>query len=384
MAKINLHRNIVTFFETNERRKIYLHTIFVVYIFLTLLAMIGDLIVNNLADAKIEALFTLLGFSTFVYYLKSDEVKVGIVLLTLQAMALIYALMISNHFNVPYFHIILPLAFFLLYAPKTAFALTFVHSTAVILLYLWGARHFTDSFVLNDPVIWVPIVIASLYIVAFGPIYYLATEAPYRKLEESLAEKEVLLNEVHHRVKNNLNLISSILGLQILRSRHSETVTTLKQNRARIDAIAGLHEMLCFERNVTKIDMQSYLTRIADSLLQLDTQPRKVHIDAHTTLPFEIALKLGMIVNEFLSNSLKHNPQDPFYKSRTIELVLKREENETVLRYQEPDHWQKRTQQGDGIGLKIVNVLCNEIKATMTHSHTNGTSIYLLRIPDVM
>lgn len=376
-----LHRSLVSFFEADERRRIYLHAIYSGYIVLTIAAMVGDLLIGNHTDATIELFFTLLGIVSFLYYLWRGTLQSGIVLLTIQSMLLIYALMLSNHFNVPYFHIILPLAFFLLYSLKSAFFLTFVHFVIVLSLYIWGAGRYEDSFVLQDPVLWVPIIIASLYIVIFGPIYHFAVESPYRKLEASLREKEVLLNEVHHRVKNNLNLVSSILGLQAMRTENPETLTALEQNRARIDAIANLHEMLCTEERFEKIDMQSYLDRIVASLLGLYRQERTVKIKAQAKVPFEIALKLGMIVNEFLTNSFKHTPNEKGYKPPEIRIFFDHDKEGYRMRYEEEKLW-KNPSKSNGVGLRIVTILCEELHATLQKKEEGQTSIYLLRIPD--
>jgi len=141
-------------------------------------------------------------------------------------------------------------------------------------------------------------------------------------LESSLREKEGLLKEVHHRVKNNLQVITSLLRIEAGRNAEPATRSVLKDMRGRIHSMALLHEMLYRTENFARVDLADYLRRLATQLvraqnaapgavsLSLDLKSVEVGIDQ--------AIPAALIVNELLSNALKH----AFPEGRAGELRL--------------------------------------------------------------
>jgi two-component sensor histidine kinase len=138
----------------------------------------------------------------------------------------------------------------------------------------------------------------------------LVREQAERALVASLREKEALLKEVHHRVKNNLQVIASLLRMEGRRSIHEAAKSALGQMQGRIYSMALLHETLYRSGNFASVDLNSYLGDLARQLfrshamqpgavrLHLDLAPLRVDIDQ--------AIPCGLIVNELASNSLKH------------------------------------------------------------------------------
>jgi PAS domain S-box-containing protein len=137
----------------------------------------------------------------------------------------------------------------------------------------------------------------------------LATAASLRETEILLKEKEILFKEVHHRVKNNMQVISSLLRLESHRIDHPTTKAVLTDMQNRIHAMALLHEALYRSENVDRVDLASYLKAIGNRLctslhigsaikFQLDVSPFDLSLDQ--------AIPCGLIVNELVSNSLKH------------------------------------------------------------------------------
>ena len=128
-------------------------------------------------------------------------------------------------------------------------------------------------------------------------------------LRTSLRDKEALLREVHHRVKNNLQVINSLLRLETSRSQVADTKRVLKDMQGRIMSMALLHETLYRSERFGQVDLGRYLEQLAQQLfragsssgllrLELDLSPVQVGIDQ--------AIPCGLIVNELLTNSLKH------------------------------------------------------------------------------
>ena len=129
-------------------------------------------------------------------------------------------------------------------------------------------------------------------------------------LRASLREKEALLKEVHHRVKNNLQVITSLLRLETTRSHEPATKRVLKDMQGRIRSMALLHETLYRTGNFARVDLASYLSQLAAQSFRgqtADTSAVQLVLDLEP-LPVEIdqAIPCGLIANELLSNALKH------------------------------------------------------------------------------
>ena len=129
-------------------------------------------------------------------------------------------------------------------------------------------------------------------------------------LVSSLKEKEALLKEVHHRVKNNLQVIASLLRLEGRRIDHSVTKAVLAQMQGRIQSMALLHETLYRSGDFSRIDLAAYLTQLSSQLFRaVCAQPDVVRLKldlAPVLIEIDQAIPCGLIVNELASNSLKH------------------------------------------------------------------------------
>jgi two-component sensor histidine kinase len=132
-----------------------------------------------------------------------------------------------------------------------------------------------------------------------------------REIKKSLREKEVLLKEIHHRVKNNLATISSLLELQALQATDPALLEAFRSADNRVRSMALVHEQLYRSGDLAKVDFGDYLDQLAHKLLQAYApNPDKVtlHMDvaAGTRLDLETAAPCGLIVQELVSNAFKH------------------------------------------------------------------------------
>ena len=163
------------------------------------------------------------------------------------------------------------------------------------------------------------------------------------EIRRSLQEKELLLREIHHRVKNNLQIISSLLSIQERQLESEELSDVLRESRERIRSIALVHEHLYRSTNLRTIRIRNYLNNILSKLSQGQTHGKDVRISSSIEdLEFnlETSLPIGLMVNELVSNSLKHSGADNI----TVEL---RSLNGTL----------ELTVKDDGIGLESPKVL---------------------------
>lgn len=149
------------------------------------------------------------------------------------------------------------------------------------------------------------------------------------KIKSSLKEKEMLLQEIHHRVKNNLQVISSLLRLQSRYIKDQETIDIFKETQNRVRSIAILHEKLYQSDDLAKIKFDEYVKILAEDLLyfyELDEGNIKMIIDIEdVSLNIETAIPCGLIIDEMVANSLKYAFPDG--RNGEIKIELHSDEN---------------------------------------------------------
>ncbi|MCX5826271.1 MAG: PAS domain S-box protein [Deltaproteobacteria bacterium] len=201
------------------------------------------------------------------------------------------------------------------------------------------------------------------------------------KIRASLREKEILLMEVHHRVKNNMQVISGILDLQASSSGNPELIEKLNDSQSRIRSMALIHEKLYGSRDFARIDLVAYVRALSQELFQLHKiKPEKIDLivqpDGDVYMDINKAIPCGLILNELISNALKHAfPRDRHGELQIIIHETKNTEIEILLRDNglglpdDVDIHQPRT-----VGLHLVNGLVkNQLDGQMEVRRDNGT-----------
>ncbi len=130
-----------------------------------------------------------------------------------------------------------------------------------------------------------------------------------RQIASSLKEKELLLNEVHHRVKNNLQIVSSLLDMSSMQTQNQETLALFKDARNRIDSMALIHTQLYSSERFDKIDMEIHINELSVNLLNAYSKDSTITLDinaANVFLPVTQAVPCALVLNELISNTLKY------------------------------------------------------------------------------
>lgn len=197
-------------------------------------------------------------------------------------------------------------------------------------------------------------------------------------------EKEMLLREVHHRVKNNLQTVSSLLNLQNKNS-HNEQITTLVEGtKNRVNSMAMIHEMLYVRADLSRIKFRPYVQELTDYLLKSVESPSNdvnVHIEIpNINLGIDTAISLGLLINEALTNSLKYG----FLENSNGQISLKLsegKENSFTLEIKDngigfPEDVNHKTTRS--LGLKLIHNLARQLRGSVTRdSCSNGTHYYI-------
>lgn len=198
-------------------------------------------------------------------------------------------------------------------------------------------------------------------------------------LRVSLHEKEVLLKEVHHRVKNNLQVISSLLRLEAARSKQPATRETLRDMQGRIRSMALLHETIYRSANIARVDLAVYLTNLSTQLFRsLVTHPGLIRLKlnlASASVDIDQAIPCGLLLNELLTNALKHGFPDGRAGEVRVEFQPVGGAGELRLRVSDsgiglpPDFAEKR--QGS-LGLQLVSDLSRQLGGKLEARSESG------------
>jgi len=197
-------------------------------------------------------------------------------------------------------------------------------------------------------------------------------------LESSLKEKEILLKEIHHRVKNNMQVISSLLNLQARLIRDEKSKEVIRESQNRVMSIALVHEKLYQSKNLAEIDYQDYLKKIADSLLlSYGIPPKTIEIRIRAEeiiIPINKAIPLSLIINEMISNSLKYAFPDNRHGTIVIDFTKAGDQYTLVVKDDGIGLPETVTlEETETLGLQLINSLVGQIQGTITLDRTSGT-----------
>lgn len=186
-------------------------------------------------------------------------------------------------------------------------------------------------------------------------------------LQMALEEKVVLFRELNHRVKNNLQLILSIIRLQRFDIKDKQSTLEFEKLENRIKAISKTHELLCDSEDIVEIDMNEYISELYNDVNASIMGDLDIDFDLHVnvTMFLRQAVYVGLILNELLSNSIKHAFKD---NHGTIHVNLYKKNNTYVFIYKDSGQGYKNLEiQTESLGLKLVNSLVTQqLEGTMS------------------
>lgn len=231
----------------------------------------------------------------------------------------------------------------------------------------------------------VPVIVDGNTIAIYG-IYVDITDRnrAEKKLKNSLKEKEVLLAEIHHRVKNNLAVITGMLELQTHNTKNEHAQQALKDSQMRINTMALIHEKLYQNETLSIINFANYITELVEVIERTHhsgDHPVNINLDLDP-IEFTItqAIPCGLLLNEIFTNSYKHAFNQPFDGQATIQAALKLgEDRKVVLSIRDnglglPGEFGSLGKQS--LGLTLIKTLSKQLGADMTVKSEEGTSYH--------
>ncbi|MDO9549916.1 MAG: PAS domain S-box protein [Methanoregula sp.] len=198
------------------------------------------------------------------------------------------------------------------------------------------------------------------------------------KLQKSYDEKVLLLKEIHHRVKNNLQIIASLLNLQSRYITDEPTLAAIRESQNRVKAMALVHEKLYRAEDIAHISLHEYIRFLGTGLYQFyDAKARGIRFRleiSDVNVDIDAAIPIGLIINELISNSLKY----AFPEERTGEVFIsvKKEGHALFIQYQDTGigipadmDWKN----APSLGLRLVTTLVDQMDGTVELDRRNGT-----------
>jgi two-component sensor histidine kinase len=202
-----------------------------------------------------------------------------------------------------------------------------------------------------------------------------------RMLERKHREKELLLQEVHHRVKNNLQIVISLLNLQARHVKDPATKDVMQAIRSRVRSMALLHERLYRHNNLEHIDLEDYIREICESLYAaygVSEENVTLYLNIpDITIDLDSAITLGLIVNELISNSLKYAFPEATTGKLGIELFQMEKDHYQLMVWDNGIGSTNELNQQQSFGLQLVSSLTKKLGGEIKHENINGTKTIL-------
>lgn len=200
-------------------------------------------------------------------------------------------------------------------------------------------------------------------------------------VERQNQEKTVLLQEIHHRVKNNLQVIISLLRIQSNELKSKETIQSFDDAISRIMTMSLIHQKMYEKDSLVDINLADYLSTLMKDLINTNSTSGKVNYEIHSTLESVGAksiVPLGLIINELVSNSLKH----AFSKEGTIELTIEPiKESKMKLTYFDDGIWKEN--ENSSFGLQLIDVFTDQLDGHFERESNSEGTTYVFEFPNV-
>ena len=207
--------------------------------------------------------------------------------------------------------------------------------------------------------------------------YSIERKKAEEKIKNTLEEKQILLKEIHHRVKNNMQIISSLLNLQADKVRNESTYIAFKESINRVRSIALVHENLYKSKSFVRIDLKDYVNNLISDLYNsycVDSNRIKMRINTEdASISMELGIPLGLIINELVSNALRH--AFPGDRLGHIDFVYRQVNKRHRLLVRDdgvglPENFS--VDETDTLGFVLIKSLVDQLRGSMSIDRKNG------------
>jgi two-component sensor histidine kinase len=204
------------------------------------------------------------------------------------------------------------------------------------------------------------------------------------EFQKQYDEKSTMLKEIHHRVKNNLQVVTSLLRLQLYKIEDETAVVPFQESIDRISSMALIHDKMYKGDKVKAINIKNYINDLAENLIKNYANEKFINLTVHSsvkTIELNHIVPLSLILNELISNSLKH----AFQNKNNGEIIVNISTNESThlkLCYKDNGTW-KSPKDPTSFGLELIDTFTEQLNGTYTLETLNGT-YYCFQFKDII
>ena len=366
------------YYETSKEK--FLYGYFIVFLVGASIGFIIRLLVEQYIIAFLDIVaISIVLWVVYDYEKRRDMDFSSLVLFWMISLFMFYYIYHLGYDNTMFQLLPIPLSAAMILNTKTYKKHMFVFLLLFFLLMAYGFYYKENYPSLQDTTFVAQASIIFMFAFAAGFVYHYSINKYNEKLLETNTllvqaneEKTYLLQEVHHRVKNNLNMMTSILGLQEESAKTDTMRMFIEQNILRIKSIALVHELLYQEKNFKSIHLDTYINNLVTHI----TSIAKHHNITLTINVEDIKLNtddiihIGIIINELMTNSLKYAFE---HTDGSIEIEIKRIDNHYLLHYSDNGKGiDKEKLEHTGFGLRLIGLSVEHLHGVMNSYYKKG------------
>lgn len=360
----------------SNHKLVLLYRFHIIVILINIFAIVIDTFSQKYNNVFIELFVVCILFFNLLYIHKGVKLKKAAYVFIITISTSLFTLIYINHFATMsvVFILLLPLTTLLfLELKESLFMSLFLFLIMALLLYLEYLNNPNNLLAQNSTALF-NLAYTAVIIYIFGLLYHFSILKTFNELDASNHQKALLLKEVHHRVKNNLNVIASIIGLQESTLEGKEKEELLK-SKSRIESIAIVHEMLYKHENFESIDFEVYMNRLSSLLLDMyaSEQNIQVHIKSDIkNMSLNVMVQLGIMINELFTNSIKY----AFVENEgDINIELQHNEDDYILTYSDNGIGHPSPEvllNSKSLGIKLIHLTARQLKGSVEISSSKG------------
>jgi len=368
--------NFLLDIKHNNHKIVLLYRLHVVVIIVNIFAIFIDIFAQRYNNASIELFIIIVLCFNLLYLRKQHKLKPSAYIFTITISITLFGLVYINHFATMsvVFILLLPLSTLLFLEIKESILMSLFLFIAMVTLLYFEYLNNPNNLLAQNPTALFNLAYTAIIIYILGLLYHITILRTFQELDTSNRQKALLLKEVHHRVKNNLNVIASIIGLQE-NTLEGKAKEALLKSKSRIESIAIVHEMLYKDENFENINFEIYMRHLSNLLLQMYASDKNIKVFIKSdieNMSLNVMVQLGIMINELLTNSIKYAFNN---NQGEIHITLMHHDHNYTLTYADngigymsPEELVK----GSSLGIKLIYLTAKQLKGEVNIINQKG------------
>ena len=364
----------------NKLKKLHYKELFVFGSFISIIALgtlgtVIDLFIGS-DDFYIDIFYTLGTYIIYRYSYKLKNIeKAAILLFWISTLSEIAFLFINRVDFDLIFALLIPIIAFVSFSLKQIIINLTLFYIILISTIIYFYFQYPNHLFLHNFKYMFGYFLAHAFIISYGFFYHLGITESIKRLEESNRLNRLLLKEIHHRVKNNLNLMASILGLQEQQNQNRIVKEALADSRSRIESMALLHEILYKNDKKENLNIKEYINKLIKHIINSESSQERVKTKSEIDsiyLTISSMIQFGIMLNEMITNSIK------YAKSKNgivqIDISFKKADKGYIFTYNDNGKNINLKKLQSGFGFKLIELTIEQLNGKMELENKNGLS----------